>query len=58
MHKTFAGEVFCHDRESWERMWDGEVFERGSVRVNGEVSVLRYEDVEDLMLLRWEVTRV
>ncbi|KAJ3574693.1 hypothetical protein NP233_g1602 [Leucocoprinus birnbaumii] len=32
--------VFCHSPESWKELWDGEVFEKGSVRVNVELKVV------------------
>lgn len=57
------GDMFCHSPESWKEMWDGQVFEKGSVRVEarlqGEVRPdLPGPDGEDMYMLQWSVTRL
>jgi SAM-dependent methyltransferase len=42
-----VNQVFCHSPESWKAMWDGEVFEKGTVRVEAEV---REWDAKEMML--------
>ncbi|OCH88600.1 hypothetical protein OBBRIDRAFT_795071 [Obba rivulosa] len=55
--------LFCHSPESWAELWDGQVFEKGTVKVE---TVLRAVDVSglglspnDAMMYRiaWSVTR-
>ena len=29
-----GGQMFCHSPESWRELWDGQVFEKGKVRVD------------------------
>ncbi|KAH9836551.1 uncharacterized protein C8Q71DRAFT_47602 [Rhodofomes roseus] len=56
--------MWCHDPESWEALWDGEVFERGTVRVEAVLKEghSRWEGVsEDGGVpgsLVWSVTRL
>ncbi|TDL28238.1 hypothetical protein BD410DRAFT_782209 [Rickenella mellea] len=33
----FRRKMFCHSPESWKALWDGEVFEKGSVHVDARV---------------------
>ena len=51
---------FCHSPESWVELWDGQVFERGSVKV--ETNLVRPENVPegvyDYYTLCWSVTRL
>ena len=35
--------LFCHSPESWTDMWDGQVFEKGSVKVDARFVVLQKE---------------
>jgi len=56
--------AFCHSPESWKALWDGEVFEKDSVKVEvelrAEVHVERDRAETDLKLpfLVWTVTRL
>ena len=56
--------MFCHDAQSWAALWDGEVFARGSVKVEAEVVE---QERDDLVVLEpgvrfwqlvWCVTRL
>ena len=49
--------VFCHSPESWTELWDGEIFEKGTVRVETElIAVNRGGDIAHWM--KWSVTRL
>ncbi|OSC97446.1 hypothetical protein PYCCODRAFT_1377204 [Trametes coccinea BRFM310] len=45
--------MFCHDAQSWTELWDGEVFQKGTVRVEAQV-VEQAREV--LVVLKPEVT--
>jgi len=47
--------IFCHSPRSWEAMWDGEVFEKGTVNVDER---LRHYEEANIHMLFWSVTRV
>lgn len=52
---------FCHSPESWQKLWDGQIFEPGKVKV--EVLLTRPErtdpdKVVERFLLVWSVTRL
>jgi hypothetical protein len=47
--------IFCHSPQSWEAMWDGEVFEKGTVKVDER---LRHFEEANVHMLFWSVTRV
>ncbi|KAI0358974.1 hypothetical protein OH77DRAFT_1420487 [Trametes cingulata] len=59
--------MFCHSPDSWAELWDGQIFERGTVRVD---TVLRESKRWDVMesqdigpelkqyVLAWSVTRL
>ncbi|KAI0358976.1 hypothetical protein OH77DRAFT_1420491 [Trametes cingulata] len=59
--------MFCHSPESWRELWDGEVFKKGTVKVE---AILQERDGRDLegmpgfipgtkiYLLIWSVTRL
>ncbi|KAF9446314.1 hypothetical protein P691DRAFT_213464 [Macrolepiota fuliginosa MF-IS2] len=32
-----GGHSFCHSPESWKELWDGEIFEKGSVRIEAKL---------------------
>lgn len=56
-----SGSMFCHSPESWQEMWDGQVFEKGTVKVearlvSGSKGVLR--NTTEYRLLAWSVTRL
>ncbi|KAG2142473.1 hypothetical protein DEU56DRAFT_794667 [Suillus clintonianus] len=53
-------DMFTHSAESWTAMWDGEVFEKGTVKVEAELrqtSVSVGSD-EHYPILFWSVTRL
>jgi hypothetical protein len=54
--------MFCHSPESWMALWDGEVFEKDSVRVETEVVEVEKPDfvTTDMRYywLTWSVTRL
>ena len=51
---------FCHSPESWTELWDGQVFERGRVKV--EAALVKpdaaLKDFPDYYTLYWSVTRL
>ena len=60
-----GGEIYCHTPETWAELWDGEIFEKGTVKVQAE---MRESEARGLTRLRlgtgklhlivWSVTRV
>ncbi|KAI0066449.1 hypothetical protein BV25DRAFT_1796896 [Artomyces pyxidatus] len=61
--------LFCHSPESWKELWDGQVFEKGTVRVETELRKLESDDSakakamsvlpgSSFYLLTWSVTRL
>ncbi|RDX41920.1 hypothetical protein OH76DRAFT_175124 [Lentinus brumalis] len=57
--------MFCHSPESWAEMWDGDVFEKGSVRVDAWLVERERRSMQDgvarvtpTSILEWSVTRV
>jgi hypothetical protein len=58
--------MFCHGPESWEALWDGQVFKKGSVRVDVGVKLIESSGVQifsedkdtKFYLLIWSVTRL
>lgn len=54
---------FCHSPDSWHELWDGQVFKKGSVRIDIE---LLEDERKDLVaaegtvfyLMKWAVTRL
>ncbi|KAH7928244.1 hypothetical protein BV22DRAFT_218164 [Leucogyrophana mollusca] len=47
----------CHSPESWTALWDGEVFEQGTVKVDARL--MQYPGIaEEFHLLVWSVTRI
>ncbi|EMD35856.1 hypothetical protein CERSUDRAFT_115779 [Gelatoporia subvermispora B] len=59
--------AFCHSPESWTQLWDGEIFNRGSVRVRASLEVID-TDAENMGMkilegdhlygMAWSVTRI
>jgi hypothetical protein len=47
--------IFCHSPQSWEALWDGEVFEKDTVKVDER---LVHVEEADIYFLFWSVTRV
>lgn len=57
--QTFSGVVvnmFAHTLESWIALWDGEVFEKGTVKVEAELRDGGVGSYQELMF--WSVTRL
>jgi len=50
-------DMFCHSPESWTELWDGNVFKKGTIRVNARMRSFETSDgtVEGL---DWAVTRL
>jgi hypothetical protein len=57
---TNGRNMFCHSPESWREMWEGEVFETGSVKVAVHmVNAGRVlNESTDFHMLFWSVTRL
>ena len=63
--ETFAGKVytmFYHSPKSWERLWNGEIFEKGTVKVETRLIDFARSAVdgskEDICFMEWSVTRL
>lgn len=58
--------MFCHGPESWRALWDGQVFKKGTVRVDVRLKLMEksgvqvFSEDEDskFYLLIWSVTRL
>ena len=55
--------MFCHSPDSWKDLWDGTVFQKGSVKVEAELRIARsanrnFKFDNDVYYLWWSVTRV
>jgi len=56
--------IFGHSDDSWKELWDGEVFEKGTTRVESRLIELPRENLADLSpadavhMLLWSVTRL
>lgn len=57
--------VFCHNAESWVAMWDGVVFEKGTVEVWAKLIDHKRQDLEQVLgertqayVLAWHVKRL
>ncbi|KAG2124603.1 hypothetical protein DEU56DRAFT_974220 [Suillus clintonianus] len=53
----FTHESFCHSPETWTSLWDGEVFEKGSVKVLTELTEIPNRG-RILLVMRWSVIRL
>jgi hypothetical protein len=55
-------EAFCHSPESWKEVWDGIVFEKGTVSVEAGVKLVDWgmgKGIDDkLIWMSWSVTRL
>lgn len=68
VHEVAKGGVamFCHSPDSWRELWDGEVFKKGSVRVDAGLISLGKQEVQRLgggpdkefFKMWWTVTRL
>jgi hypothetical protein len=50
-------QLFSHSPESWSSLWDGEVFEKGTVKVETELVEIPLYD-KQYLVMRWSVTRL
>lgn len=55
--------MWCHNPESWREIWDGQVFRKGTVRVDAVVEDAKRTDISaddgsKLYWLDWSVTRL
>ncbi|KAG1781671.1 hypothetical protein EV702DRAFT_1193151 [Suillus placidus] len=50
-------QLFAYSPKTWSSMWDGEVFEKGSVKVETELVEVAIREVPFLMM-RWSVMRL
>jgi len=50
-------EMFCHSPETWQELWDGQVFVKGSVQVDVELRKIKRLE-EEVELLIWSVRRL
>lgn len=57
--------MFCHSPESWKELWDGQVFEKGTVKVEAYLHQTDRKDLgmtvpegTKLYLLVWSITRL
>ncbi len=49
--------IFCHSFDSWKELWDGEIFEKGTVKVETEVfPVNRGGEIAHWM--QWSIRRL
>ncbi|KAG5654190.1 hypothetical protein H0H81_006572, partial [Sphagnurus paluster] len=50
--------MFCHSPESWQALWDGEIFDKGQVKVDAILRPVERPDKTGVAhLLIWSVTR-
>lgn len=55
--------MFCHSPESWIELWDGQVFQKGTVKVDARLVPMERKDLNfsaeaKFYLLVWSVTRL
>lgn len=55
--------VFCHSPESWVELWEEQVFEKGSVKVEAMLHKIERPDKasvtgQEFFLLLWSITRL
>lgn len=60
-----GSDMFCHSAASWVELWDGEVFEKGAVKVEAELIDPHREDIRKMLepgaihyQLLWSITRL
>ena len=55
-------DMFCHSPQSWEELWNGEVFKKGTVKVETEIEEVEKPDFVSTDIryywLTWSVTRI
>ena len=50
--------IFCHSSDSWNELWDGEIFEKGTIKVETEVFPVDRGGGEIAHWMRWSITRL
>lgn len=55
--------MFCHSPESWEELWNGQVFEKGTVKVEATVQKIERPEMSvvdgpECFWLWWSITRL
>lgn len=55
--------MFCHSPDSWRDLWDGQVFKKGSVRVDAGLEEVERSDLAThenakFFVMWWSVTRL
>ncbi|KAJ6607395.1 hypothetical protein B0H10DRAFT_2072148, partial [Mycena sp. CBHHK59/15] len=58
-----GGRMFCHSPESWREIWNGQVFEKGTVQVSTSLrnvgnKILSSSSTSDFYMLFWSVTKL
>ncbi|KAG0706783.1 hypothetical protein DFH29DRAFT_845588 [Suillus ampliporus] len=52
-----ASQLFAHSPQTWSSLWDGEVFEKGGVKVETELVEAAIDEVK-FFAMRWSVIRL
>jgi hypothetical protein len=62
--ETANHSMFCHGPDSWKDLWDGQVFQKGTVRVEVQLKLIEplgfkvFSEKEDhFYAMTWSVTR-
>jgi len=56
--------MFCHSPDSWKELWDGDIFEKGTVAVDARLKQVDRPDLQmagvdlEFFVLEWSVTRL
>ena len=53
--------MFCHSPESWKELWDGQIFKKGTVKVEAGLVERQgnpYNPNSKFYFLWWSVTRL
>jgi hypothetical protein len=50
-------QLFAHSPKTWTSLWDGEVFEKGNVKVETELVEVAIREVQ-FFTMRWSVVRL
>jgi hypothetical protein len=61
MRESSIGEAFCHCPESWKELWNGNVFEKGTISVEVGVKLIDMgpgRGIQDAIWMSWNVTRL
>ncbi|KAG2367878.1 hypothetical protein BDR07DRAFT_1392400 [Suillus spraguei] len=51
-------QTFSHSPETWSSLWDGEIFEKGTVEVKTEFVELAVGSIKRHLMMMWSVTRL